>query len=1685
MSTIITVYSHDAFKSFLLPAINDADYSILLAESLFNTARDIELKLEIRDNKWFFVCSDDYEIKYLTGDESCFDKSLEDNAAEGNNEFRILDGGRHVLSIMVRVSDEYFSVYEQYSLVGVSGPLMIGRDPSNAICFGSTGKQFVSSRHAQLESTGAGFAFLDNDSANGSFLNNRRVTGAQVLKFGDCIDIFGLRIVFLGDSIAVNVLESGAKVNEAVLKRVVKQAQPLPKVNHRKLTTIFHRSPRRLNKIEQDKIKIDDPPAPKEEIKNRGVLGAIGSAISMALPMLLGCAFMIYASQVSGMSRGIFMYVGLVTAVTSATIGAVRGINGMKKAVREYEEYEKKRNYRYGEYLKNQEGKIKEKYDKNTYALRDRYVSAQECCGYDDNQPLLWCRNSTQKDFLTHRLGIGSLPFQVEIEVPDDQKFTMTDDNLLEIPSNIKKTYSQLQGVPVCVDFLQEKLVGVVGGRRMQGGIVAVRNLIAQIAAGNSYTDVKLVFIYDEKKNGIGREWDFVKWLPHVWNETKTFRYVACDKESASDVLYELNKVIRQRIDNNSYRSSGKDEIPKPYYILVVAAPEFLTGELIAQNVLSPDPAIGLSTIYMVQRYEELPNQCEFIIQNDETFSGCYHTTDDIEDRIAINFDQVSAKEISAFAERIANVEVQEAEVGGDIPTSITFFEMYKAKKLEDFDVENRWKKNRTYESMKALVGQKAGGAPCYLDIHEKYHGPHGLVAGTTGSGKSETLQTYILSLAINFSPDDVSFFIIDYKGGGMANLFMDLPHMVGQISNLSGNQIQRALLSIQSEKDRREALFASYGVKDIRDYTKLYKNHEAAVPLPHLIMVIDEFAEMKKEEPEFIQEIVSVSRVGRSLGIHLIMATQKPAGSVSDDIWANSRFKLCLRVQSRQDSTDMLHKPDAAYLTQSGRCYLQVGNDELYELFQSGFSGATYYDDEADVNTDIAQMLDVDGTSSLEGNHARSQKQREKKLIWIKQLLDAIEVVYGTDSEALKEMERARKDQIAEKVIANLVAKAIDYPDTDNNRENMITLLEQIGDLGFDAESIVKAESSFTNAKKKLPQQPERTQLEAVVSYLGYMAKKNHYDHDFSLFLPLLPEYMTLADLPKGSGYDPEQLFDGNGWKDHGKSTDIETCIGLYDDPQNQRQEAFTVNFAKDGNLILFGAPTTGKSTFLQTLVFGLMMKYSPAEATFYIVEYSARKFSVLENAPHIGGIIKDGDDNERIEKFFTLLLRMMKERKDILGDIGFAQYTEAYGKDKIPAVFVVIDNFASLMARVSDSFSAVMQKLIKEGNSCGIFLIISAAGTGNGEIPNSIAQNIRTPICLELNNIYDYGNYMRASRVKINPEAGVKGRGVGRVGERILEFQTALMLKGENENEMNAQAAAIADKMRRVWTESGREIARQIPEIPAEPVWSEFVKLPATQKLLETDRMLPVGYESKFAECYGIDLSKMYTYLLTGSKKKGKTNALKVIAASAAMKNSDVVIVDFGKHLSGFAESIGAKCIQSETEWATYLSDLLKNVLVERNRAKADLVKNNAEDAEIFDFMQRYRKVCIFIENLPDFVDRMQHPTEEGVPENIMLNMEMIIDRGAMHNIYWFATVNKEDLGSASAINLYKMFVRDKKGMHFGGMVHSTSVANMNFDNHERRSLDAVRPAGRAMLPIDNDADALEVVLPIFRGK
>ena len=185
-----------------------------------------------------------------------------------------------------------------------------------------------------------------------------------------------------------------------------------------------------------------------------------------------------------------------------------------------------------------------------------------------------------------------------------------------------------------------------------------------------------------------------------------------------------------------------------------------------------------------------------------------------------------------------------------------------------------------------------------------------------------------------------------------------------------------RALTSINSELKRRQRLFDRYVVTHIDDYTTLYKEGNAAEPLPHLFLISDEFAELKSEEPEFIRELVSTARIGRSLGVHLILATQKPGGIIDEQIWSNARFRVALKVQDASDSKEILKNGDAATITVTGRGYLQVGNNEVYELFQSAWSGAPYMEETLEGEDDIAIVTDL-GLYPLSGIETNISKKR------------------------------------------------------------------------------------------------------------------------------------------------------------------------------------------------------------------------------------------------------------------------------------------------------------------------------------------------------------------------------------------------------------------------------------------------------------------------------------------------------------------------------------------------------------------------------------------------------------------------------------------------------------------------------------------------------------------------------------
>ena len=257
-----------------------------------------------------------------------------------------------------------------------------------------------------------------------------------------------------------------------------------------------------------------------------------------------------------------------------------------------------------------------------------------------------------------------------------------------------------------------------------------------------------------------------------------------------------------------------------------------------------------------------------------------------------------------------------------------------------------------------------------------------------TGSGKSEFIISYILSLAVNYSPLEVQFILIDYKGGGLAGAFENansgkkLPHLVGTITNLDASEIKRSISSIESELKRRRRYFNVARDKngestvDIYKYQRLYREGKVEEPISHLFIISDEFAELKTQQPEFMDQLISTARIGRSLGVHLILATQKPSGVVDPQIWSNTRFRVCLRVQDKDDSNEVIKCPDAAFLKQTGRFYFQVGYNEVFTLGQAAWAGGKYIPKEKtkkQIDTSISFINNV-------GQVIRNVETREKK---------------------------------------------------------------------------------------------------------------------------------------------------------------------------------------------------------------------------------------------------------------------------------------------------------------------------------------------------------------------------------------------------------------------------------------------------------------------------------------------------------------------------------------------------------------------------------------------------------------------------------------------------------------------------------------------------------------------------------
>ena len=820
-------------------------------------------------------------------------------------------------------------------------------------CDIKSSNSFMSSIHGYLGMTQDGYAKYIDQSSNGSYINGRKIIKQSIrLNYGDKIEFpSGLKIMYLGSFIAVNQPKGTYISNLAIWKKdTSRKTEMLDDSEVPDAFVEYFRSPRMLKPSTAEDVELEFPIA-KQTDNQVPILLQLGPSMTMVLPMAMGT---IIGTGQFTLSSGIVM-IGM-----SSMLAVMWALINRKYRDHSAKDYEEKRTGLYRKYIAEMESQLQKMNYEEAQRLTNTHPSVALCANMIDQKSHdLWNRMPNHPDFLDIRVGVGEVEMPCTISYPKE-KLSLIDDPLRNEPERLKNTYGTVKDAPVSVSLRTENVIGILGNT--QAALFA-QGIVVQIAAMHSYHDVKIAVLTDE---GNATQWAWTRWLPHVFsNEDRDLRMVGSNADAIHDIVAHLDEVVTIRKGSDDNEKKDKDDETNnesylPHYVVICTDSRILESEPAMRRLLTQH--YGMTLIVMGNTITQLPKECSLVfnmVDGASGYNGHIHFSEGISREI--NFEYPDHGLMYSFARSMAPLRVRDMAESAPIPTLVSFLDIYNVRRTENLEVWRMWKENHTYEGLKSVIGYRAGSQPFVLDISDKYHGPHGLIAGTTGSGKSVMLETYILSLALNYSPRQIQFILIDYKGGGMADSFRDLPHVVGVIDNLQGERvIERALASLEGEIKRREHIFKAAKVNNINDYARQYGEMDEN-SLPHLVIIVDEFAELKSDQPEFMKKLVSASRVGRSLGVHLILSTQKPSNSVSDEIWANSRFHLCLRVQTRQDSMEMLKRPDAAFIKGMGRCFIQIGNDELFDEVQTSYSGLAYKPDEPR-EEERPQMLSMTG---------------------------------------------------------------------------------------------------------------------------------------------------------------------------------------------------------------------------------------------------------------------------------------------------------------------------------------------------------------------------------------------------------------------------------------------------------------------------------------------------------------------------------------------------------------------------------------------------------------------------------------------------------------------------------------------------------------------------------------------------
>jgi S-DNA-T family DNA segregation ATPase FtsK/SpoIIIE len=752
-----------------------------------------------------------------------------------------------------------------------------------------------------------------------------------------------------------------------------------------------------------------------------------------------------------------------------------------------------------------------------------------------------------------------------------------------------------------------------------------------------------------------------------------------------------------------------------------------------------------------------------------------------------IRLDQLGNSAAEGLSRSLAPLHLEESAGAIDLASEV---------RLSELDAPRRGQ-------LCAPIGVSEDGDTLVLDLKQAADGgmgPHGLIVGATGSGKSELLRTIVASLAASHDPDELCFVFVDFKGGAAFADLAGLPHSAGMITNLQHDLslVDRMYDALFGEQQRRQSMLRAAGnLDDVTAYRTARLSRPELEPMPHLLLIVDEFGELLANRPEFIDLFLAIGRVGRSLGMHLLLSSQRLEEGRLRGLEGHLRYRICLRTYSAAESKTVLGSSDAYLLPP--------------------FPGVGYLS----VDTDVFQRFKT-----------------------------------------------------------ALVTRPHDDGTRRADTRSIVSTFELAGDAG-------------ERGPAETPSEGAPTELDEIVRRLREEAGEAVHQ----VWLPPLPKLLPLsavAHQPTWWERPPGSVASGP-----------RACIGLLDRPGEQRQDPFTVDLTGGGgHVAIIGAPQTGKSTLLRTLLSSMLRNASPDEVRVYALDLGGGLLRALADAPHVGGV-SGRSDPEQVEATVHQVRALLDEREAVFREHAIDSMEEArrrrgegmLGPDVCADVLLVIDNWGALL-RDFDELAEPLAEIASAGLAHGIHLVITAGRWA--ELRASMREAFGTRLELRLNDPLEseFGRKLAEAVPTETP-----GRGVNADG---LYFQTALPRWDGRAStiELGEAVVAAAQDLARIWTGAHAPVVRVLPAqlgLEALPAPSEASGL-------------PLGLEELTLAPAMLDLAGSDQHLLIlGDSESGRSSALRLIAQGLARLHSDgranLIVVDFRRGLEDLGD-LGLPC-------------------------------------------------------------------------------------------------------------------------------------------------------------------------------